>query len=50
LHPARFLPSTDAWRLEFVGDGEEDDVLWIYAEITTKVESTVHGDILIAAV
>jgi hypothetical protein len=50
LYPSRLLPSTDAWRLKFVGHREEDDVLGIYTKVTTQVESAIHSDIVIVTV
>ena len=50
LYPTRLLPSTDAWRLEFTSDGEEDDIFGIYAEIATQVDGTIHGDIIVLTV
>jgi hypothetical protein len=50
LYPTRLFPSSDAWRLKFVGDREEDDVLGIYAEVTTQVEGTIHSYILVVTV
>lgn len=50
LYPSRLLPSTDAWRLKFVGYREEDDVLGIYTKVTTQVESAIHSDIFVVTV
>jgi hypothetical protein len=36
--------------LELACDGEEDDVLWVYAEVVAQVDRAVHGDVLVRAV
>jgi hypothetical protein len=36
--------------LEFAGNGEKDDVLWVDTKIFAQTEGTLHGDIIVVSV
>jgi len=50
LYPTRLPPSADARRLEFAGNGEKDNVLWVNAKIFTQTEGAIHSDIIVVSV
>ena len=50
LDPTGLPPSADAWRLEFAGNGEKDNILWVNTKIFTQTEGAIHRDIIFVSV